>query len=102
MTHSHLSGFRDYLLVWAVLAVLTIVALAVGELQLTRNVAALIYVVIALAKVILIASIFMHLRLERATLATIAAIPLVFAAALVIGIFLDSHDSATRFILSLQ
>ena len=31
MTHSHTSGFREYLLVWAALAVLTIVALAVGR-----------------------------------------------------------------------
>ena len=102
MTHSHTSGFREYLLVWAALAVLTIVALAVGQLHLTKPVAALIYVVITVAKVTLIASVFMHLRLERATLVIIALIPVVFAAVLVIGILPDTHDSATRFIQSLR
>ena len=102
MTHSHPVGLRDYLLVWAALAALTIVALAVGQLHLAKNTAALIYVVITAVKVTLIASVFMHLRLERGALVLIVLTPVVFAVALVIGIFPDTHDSATRFIMSLR
>lgn len=102
MNNTHPVEFGAYLKVWLALAVLTLVALGVGQLQLAKDLRAFLFVLITLAKVSLIAAIFMHLRLERMTLVVIVLIPLVFAAAMVFGILPDTHDSTTRFILSLR
>lgn len=102
MNNAHPPAFGGYLKVWLALAILTVVALGISQLQLAKDLRALLFVMITVAKVTLIAAIFMHLRLERVTLVLIVLIPVVFAAAMVFGIMPDTHDSATRFILSLR
>lgn len=102
MNNTHPVEFSAYLKVWLVLAVLTLVAVAVGQLQLAKDLRAFLFVLISVAKVTLIAAVFMHLRLERVTLVLIVLIPVMFAAAMVLGVMPDTHDSATRFILSLR
>lgn len=102
MSNQHLAGLKPYLIVWGALAALTFLALAVGNVRIAEGLRALFLVAIAIAKVTLIAAVFMHLRFERGTLIAIALVPIVFAVALVIGISPDTHDSVTRFILSLH
>jgi caa(3)-type oxidase subunit IV len=102
MSNQHPAGLKPYFIVWGALAALTLLALAGGNLRIAEGARALFFVAITIAKVTLIAAVFMHLRFERSTLVAIALVPIVFAVALVIGISPDTHDSSTRFILSLH
>ncbi len=102
MSNQHPVGLKAYLAVWGALAALTLLALAVGNLRMAEGMRALFLAAITIAKVALIAAVFMHLRFERGALVAIALVPVAFAVALVIGIFPDTHDSLTRFILSLH
>lgn len=99
MAESH--GYRVYLITWAWLLVMTLLALAIGYVEMPGGIKALLLVGITLAKVVLIATIFMHLRFERLNLVMITFTPIVLSLILFFFIAPDAADTATR-VLSLR
>ena len=65
----------NYIAVWAGLAVLTVVEVAVVYLHLPRRLMVISLVFLALWKAMLVAMYFMHLKFERRTLGLIALAP---------------------------
>jgi cytochrome c oxidase subunit IV len=74
---------------WALLA-LTMAEVGVFYLHLPRLVMVLSLIVMALAKAGLVAAYFMHLALEKRTLALIVISPLVLSGVIIIGLTPDS------------
>lgn len=75
-THERHTNTRIYLQVFAALAVLTVAEVLVVYLPADRILIAALLVGMALGKAIMVAAYYMHLRVERGTLALIAAVPL--------------------------
>ena len=97
MAHAaHPTGYRVYLWTWLWLAVMTLLALAVGMVSMPQGLQAALLVMITLAKVLLIAAIFMHLRFEKLNLVLITFAPLVLAVILFFFIAPDTATTATR------
>ncbi len=93
-TQSH--GYRIYLITWGWLLVMTLLALSVGYVEMPQGIKAVLLVGITLAKVGLIAAIFMHLRFEKMNLVMITFTPLVLAMILFFFVTPDTADTATR------
>ncbi len=95
---AHPEGYRVYYITWGWLLVMTLLALGVGSVDMSGSpsIKALLLVGITLAKVILIAAIFMHLRFEKMNLVLITFTPIVLSLILFFFIFPDSADTATR------
>ncbi len=94
MAESH--GYRVYMITWAWLLVMTLLALGVGYVEMPTGIKAVLLVGITLAKVVLIAAIFMHLRFEKLNLVMITFTPLVLSLILFFFIAPDTADTATR------
>ena len=92
----HPAGYRTYYITWGWLLVMTLLALGVGYVEMPGSIKSLLLVGITLAKVILIASIFMHLRFEKLNLVLITFSPLVLALILFFFIGPDTADSVNR------
>ena len=73
---------RGYLIVFAVLLILTALTVAVSSLSLTGPLAIALGVSIATAKAALVAMFFMHLKYERVIVYTTLTFTAVFCAAL--------------------
>ena len=80
---------RLYLQIFAALAVLTVAEVLVVYLPADRILIAAILVGMALAKAVLVAAYYMHLRMEKGTLALIAAVPLILCVFLGIALMPD-------------
>jgi cytochrome c oxidase subunit IV len=93
---THPASFRVYYVTWGWLLVMTLLALGVGYVSMPRAIHSALLVAITLAKVILIAAIFMHLRFEKLNLIMITFTPLVLAMILFFFISPDTADTATR------
>ncbi len=76
----------NYVAVWAGLAVLTMVELAVVYLQLPRRLTIVSLVFLALWKAMLVALYFMHLRFEPKRLLMIVLAPFPLAVILVVAV----------------
>ncbi len=76
----------NYVLVWAGLAILTMVELAVVYVGLPRHVTVLALVFLALWKALLVALYFMHLKFEPKRLLYIVLAPLPLAVILVFAV----------------
>lgn len=76
----------NYVAVWAGLAILTMVELAVVYLGLPRRVTVLALVFLALWKALLVALYFMHLKFEPRRLLLVVLAPLPLALILVVGV----------------
>lgn len=96
-TQSH--GYRTYLVTWGWLLVMTVLALGVGYVEMPPGIKAVLLVGITLAKVVLIAAIFMHLRFEKLNLVMITFIPLVLALILFFFVMPDTADTATHILM---
>ena len=66
--HEHSITYKTYLLTWFWLLVLTSLALGLGYAPIAERLKALLLVCTTLAKILVIAAIFMHLRYERINL----------------------------------
>ena len=76
----------NYIAVWAGLAVLTVVEVAVVYLHLPRRLMVVALVFLALWKAMLVALYFMHLRFEPKRLLYVVLAPLPLAVILVVGV----------------
>ncbi len=75
----------NYILIWVVLAVLTVLEVLVAMMSgLNRNVLVLVLLAMAIWKAVLVAMYFMHLKFEPKRLLMIAVAPLPLAVIIVI------------------
>jgi caa(3)-type oxidase subunit IV len=102
--HGHeVSGeihYRQYAVTWGWLLVMTLLALGLGYSPVPEGLKALLLVGITLAKIFLIASIFMHLRFEKMNLVLMTFSPLVLALILFFITFGESGGSSTHILMT--
>jgi cytochrome c oxidase subunit 4 len=78
--HDHHSlNYKTYMWTWFWLLVLTALALGLGYAPINESLKALLLVCTTLAKILVIAAIFMHLRYERMNLILMTFAPLILA-----------------------
>ena len=75
----HSIGYKTYFITWVWLLILTALALGLGYAHVDEKIKALLLVCTTLAKILVIAAVFMHLRYERLNLILVAFAPLVLA-----------------------
>lgn len=80
----------NYMGVFWALLVLTLAEVGIVYLHLPKVIMVITLVLMALAKAGLVAAYFMHLALEKRTLALIVVSPLVLSAVIIIGLLPDS------------
>jgi len=97
---SHAIGYRQYFLTWCWLLVMTLMALGLGYAPIPEGLKAVLLVGITLAKIVLIASIFMHLKFEKMNLIMITFSPLVLALILFFITFGESGGSSTHILMT--
>jgi cytochrome c oxidase subunit IV len=99
MAHdTHAISYRTYALTWFWLLVLTGLALGLGYAPIPERIKALLLVCTTLAKVLVIAAIFMHLRYERINLILITLTPLILAIIFFSFTFPETMGSASHVI----
>lgn len=79
----------NYMLVWAGLAVLTLIEVGVAFLGFSKNVTMIILVGLAFWKALLVAMYYMHLRFEPPRLVVMVLAPLPLAAILILAALTD-------------
>jgi len=94
----HSITYKTYLMTWFWLLVLTALALGVGYTNINEKLKAFLLVCTTLAKILVIAAIFMHLRYERINLILITFTPLVLAVILFSFTFPETLGNATHLI----
>ena len=97
--HAHPVGYKSYMMTWFWLLVLTLLALGLGYAPLGGGLKALLLVSTTLAKIVLIASIFMHLRFEKLNLVMLTFAPLILAVILFAFTFPETAGSASHVIM---
>ena len=78
-THEHAHGYKQYFMTWVWLLVLTALALGLGYAPINESLKAFLLVCTTLAKILVIAAVFMHLRYERLNLILLTFAPLILA-----------------------
>jgi len=96
----HPAGYRQYFVTWCWLLVMTMLALGIGYVHMPEGLKALLLVGTTLAKIILIASIFMHLRFEKMNLVMMTFSPLILAVILFFITYGESVGSSTHIIIN--
>ena len=76
---SHAISYKTYFITWVWLLVLTALALGLGYAPINESLKAFLLVCTTLAKILVIAAVFMHLRYERVNLILITIAPLILA-----------------------
>ncbi len=99
-TENHPTGYKQYFVIWCWLLVMTLLALGVGYVPMPEKIRALLLVGTTLAKIILIASTFMHLRFEKMNLVLLTFSPLVLALILFFVTYGESRGSSTHFLIT--
>src|SRR5215470_3726204 len=94
--HEHSITYKMYFWTWFWLLVLSLLALGLGYAPLNERLKALLLVCTTLAKILVIAAIFMHLRYERLNLVLITFAPLVLAVILFAFTFPETLGNATH------
>ena len=95
---SHAISYRTYLLTWAWLLVLTALALGLGYAPINESLKAFLLVCTTLAKILVIAAVFMHLRYERVNLILLTFAPLILAIIMFAFTFPETLGTATHVI----
>lgn len=75
----HAISYKTYFKTWVWLLVLTALALGLGYAPIDERLKAFLLVCTTLAKILVIAAVFMHLRYERVNLILITLAPLILA-----------------------
>jgi cytochrome c oxidase subunit 4 len=96
--HDHGISYKTYLMTWVWLLVLTALALGLGYAPIDERLKALLLVGTTLAKILVIAAVFMHLRYERVNLILITFSPLVLAVILFSFTFPETFGNSTHMI----
>jgi cytochrome c oxidase subunit IV len=94
----HAISYKTYFMTWIWLLVLTALALGLGYAPLDERLKALLLVCTTLAKILVIAAVFMHLRYERLNLILITLAPLILAVILFSFTFPETLGNATHLI----
>ena len=94
----HSITYKTYLMTWFWLLVLTALALGIGYISIDERLKAFLLVCTTLAKILVIAAIFMHLRYERINLILITFAPLVLAVILFSFTFPETLGTVTHLI----
>jgi cytochrome c oxidase subunit 4 len=94
----HSITYKTYLMTWFWLLVLTALALGLGYSNIDERLKAFLLVCTTLAKILVIAAVFMHLRYERINLILITFAPLILAVILFSFTFPETLGSATHLI----
>ena len=97
---AHPHGYKQYFVTWCWLLVMTLLALGIGYAPIPEGLRGFLLVCITLAKIVLIASIFMHLKTERLNLVMMTFSPLVLALILFFITFGESTGSTTHTIIT--
>jgi cytochrome c oxidase subunit 4 len=98
--HDHSSiSYKQYFMTWCWLLVMTLLALGVGYVNMPEGIKAVLLVGITLAKIVLIAAIFMHLRFERLNLVMITISPLILSIILFFFTYGETSGSATHILM---
>jgi caa(3)-type oxidase subunit IV len=95
-TAHHPVEYRKYFVIWGWLLLMTLLALGAGEVSMPGALKALVLVGITLAKVVLIAAYFMHLRTEKLNLVLMTFTPIVLSLIMFFFMAPDMAESATR------
>jgi cytochrome c oxidase subunit 4 len=98
-THDERINYRQYLTTWFWLLVMTMLALGIGYVPMPEGIKALLLVVVTLAKILLIAAIFMHLKFERMNLVMLTFTPLVLALILFFFTYPETAGSPSHVIM---
>lgn len=77
--HGHSTGYKQYFMTWFWLLVMTMLALGIGYVHMPESIKGFLLVGITLAKIILIGSVFMHLKFERMNLVMLTFSPLILS-----------------------
>lgn len=97
--HDHHSiSYKTYFMTWIWLLVLTALALGLGYTNINEKLKAFLLVCTTLAKIFVIAAVFMHLRYERVNLILITFSPLILAIILFSFTFPETLGTATHLI----
>jgi len=96
--HEQTIHYKTYLWTWFWLLILTSLALGLGYAPINERLKAFMLVCTTLAKILVIAAVFMHLRYERINLILITFAPLVLAVILFSFTFPETFGSATHLI----
>src|SRR6266699_2433694 len=96
--HEHSISYKTYLWTWFWLLVLSLLALGLGYAPINEKLKALLLVCTTLAKILVIAAIFMHLRYERLNLVLLTFAPLVLAVILFSFTFPETFGTPTHLI----
>src|SRR3954465_15063707 len=102
MAHAHdvPHSNRQYFVTWCWLLVMTLLALGLGYAPVPEGLKAFLLVCVTLAKIVLIASIFMHLKFEKMNLVMLTFSPLVLALILFFITFGESGGSSTHILMT--
>jgi cytochrome c oxidase subunit 4 len=92
----HSVSYKLYFMTWFWLLVLTAAALGLGYAPINERLKALLLVCTTLAKILVIAAIFMHLRYERLNLILLTFVPLVLAIILFSFTFPETVGTTTH------
>jgi len=94
----HAITYKTYLMTWLWLLVLTALALGLGYTNIDERLKAFLLVCTTLAKILVIAAVFMHLRYERINLILITVTPLILAVILFSFTFPETLGTSTHLI----
>src|SRR5436309_15440108 len=94
----HAISYKTYAMTWFWLLVMTMLALGLGYAPIAERLKAMLLVCTTLAKILVIAAIFMHLRYERINLILITFAPLILAVILFSFTFPETLGNPTHVI----
>ena len=95
---THAITYKTYFMTWVWLLVLTSLALGLGYAPINETLKAFLLVGTTLAKILVIAAVFMHLRYEKLNLILITFTPLVLAIIMFAFTFPETLGNATHII----
>ena len=95
---THAISYKTYFITWVWLLILTALALGIGYAPINETLKAFLLVGTTLAKILVIAAVFMHLRYERLNLILITFAPLVLAIIMFAFTFPETLGTSTHVI----
>lgn len=95
---THAISYKTYFITWVWLLVLTSLALGLGYAPINETLKAFLLVGTTLAKILVIAAVFMHLRYERVNLILITVTPLILAIIMFAFTFPETLGTPTHII----
>src|SRR4051812_10152348 len=94
----HALSYRKYFVTWVWLLVLTAAALGLGYAPINESLKAFLLVCTTLAKIVVIAAVFMHLQYERLNLVLLTFVPIILAIIMFAFTFPETLGTATHII----